>query len=541
MKVKILTILAMATLLVSCYKKEDFNLGMLANEQDIQYDIALPLFETKFTVDNILYQLKSDRIITDNEGLVHFIFPSMSFVNFWEQVNFVRPAPISMVLSEVPYVHLDTVVSYTYSDTVDFTVQNMNKVDLFIDSIIFEKFNAVCNFQNGTGANTTVSLTFPSITDRSTGAPATLDITVKEHSSSGTQPINLTNVRWNSAGDRKPQNKYRVPVVATVSLDLSTATNESPQVGSMTANISVNDYSYNRIYGNVGQENHSVRAAVDASSLRNIPVDEITLYQLFLTSRLSLNGISIPIKLSRNRIAVVKIDGDTLDLPSLFPDNFIIPTPLPTDNPLQKTTEQQSEIMALIPIMEVKEFFGEFDIAANPTDLGYSQNVLDRDANVAFDFDMDVPMHFSMDNYDLSDTIPFNVLSPEIIKVIRELNLKMIVKNAFPIDADISVQFLDSVYNPIITVYAGKIAGGELGTDFHVVRPEVQNMSLDLLGEDAAKLKDVRHVSIISEFDTKDNGEVKIFAGSEKEGYISMKAGVRVKLQAGSLIKDYIK
>jgi hypothetical protein len=323
---------------------------------------------------------------------------------------------------------------------------------------------------------------------------------------------------------------------------MNAGTDETWHVGALkNVLISFDTINHDRIYGNIGQEEHSLKIGIDAKSLIDFPFDNVTLYQLFLTSRLSLSGISIPVRLKSNRIVGVKTNGDTLELPALFPQNYDIPTPLPTDNPLQKTTEYKSTIIDEIPVSEMKEFIGEFTIETNPDGLNYQQNILEKGAKLTVDFEMDIPMDFSMYNHHQSDTIKFDMFTPDLIDIMHALNLKMIVKNAFPIDADVSVCFLDSAYNRVMIIYEGKISGGEIGADFHVVKPETVNVEIDLLADEVSVLKKVRYISLISTLDTKNNEEVKIFAGSEKEGYLSIKTGARAKFQAGTLVDDYIK
>jgi hypothetical protein len=525
-------------LLTSCYKKEDFDLNMLANEQSVAYDLALPLFETKVTIDDLLSHLNSSQIITDDKGLVHFIYPSLSFVNFWEKLNITVPPSLRVRITDIPYMKLDTVVTYTHSDTIEFFAQNHRGSNMPIDSVAFAEFNLSFDLtENTIGAPVTIRFALPSITDVSTGMPAAFDMT----SETGKRSISFTNVTWNAAHDRNEQNIYRVPVVVTLTVDLSAATDTIPRTGSLGSSISFDNYDYNRVYGNIGNEIYTLKTSVDAGSLIDFPVDNVTLYQLLLTSRVSLNGISIPLKLKNNRIAGVKANGDTLELSPIFPPNYDVPSPLPTDNPLQKTTENKSEIIAAVPLSEMKEFFGEFTIETNPLDLSNQQNILEKDANLRVDFDMDVPMDFSMDNHPESDTIPFDMFTSELIDLIHGFNLKMILKNAFPIDVDVSVDFLDSAYNPVLSIYEGKIAGGEMNPDFHVVKPKIVNVEIDLLAHEVLALKKIRYISVVSLLDTKDKGEVKIFAGSEEEGYLSIKTGARIKFKAGALIKDYLK
>ncbi|MDR0618643.1 MAG: hypothetical protein LBG17_01955 [Bacteroidales bacterium] len=540
MKLKILAVLAVAALLTSCFKKEDFNLDMIADNQDVSYDLALPLFETKFTIDDILHQLNNSQLVTDNDGLVHFVFPSMLSVNYWKRLELELPKSISTNINGIPYWKHDTVVTYTYSDTVTFFVRN-NGGNIPVDSVFISELNLSCDVVSEIGCSIAVHLAFPSLIDVSTRKPVMQDMEISARRAARNQTINLTNVMWNSAHDRNEQNVYRVPVQATIIADFSTATNTSPSTGSLNTAISFVSYNYNRIYGYIGSETYTLRSSVNSEKLTDIPVDNVTLYQLFLTSRISLNGISIPARLKSNRAAGIKTNGDTLELPPLFSENYDIPSPLPTDNPLQKTTEHKSEIRAAVPLEEMGQFFGEFVFETNPSDLNYQQNILESGANVAIDFDLDVPMDLSLVNYNLSDTVPFDMFTSDMIDMIHEFNLKMILKNAFPIDADVSVRFLDSAYNTALIIYEGKISGGEVGQDLHVVKPEIINVPIDLLADETLALRKIRYISVVSKLDTKNSSEVKIFAGNEGEGYLSVKAGVRVKLKAGTLVKDFLK
>jgi hypothetical protein len=513
---------------------------MLANKQDVDYDLALSLFETKFTIDDILYQFNNSQLITDDNGLVHFIFPQMSFVNFWEQLYFTVPPSMATTINNIPYMQLDTAITYTHNDTVEFLLRNRQAADVSADSIIFTEFDLACNITSTIGAPITIRLVFPSIINRSTGVPASYEIAINRQGTTGNQPLVLTDVVWNAAHDRNEQNRYRVPVSATITADLSRAENMVPAIGALNTAISFNAFKYNRIYGNIGYDMHKLEIAVDASSLNSFPIDNVTLHEILLTSKISLNGVSIPVRLKENRVYGVKTSGDTASLFSIFDENFIVPTPLPTDNPLQKTTEVENKIEANIPIKEITQFVGKFTMETNPEDLGLQQNILEDGANVAIDFNMDIPMHLSIKNYNLSDTIKFDMLNSDMVDMIHGFNLKMILKNAFPIDANISVRFLDSTYNSILTIYEDTIGGCELGQDLHIVKPQIKNIAIDLLAHQVLALKNTRYISVIARFDTKDQGEVKIFAGNENEGYISLKAGVRAKLKVGTLLNDYL-
>ncbi|MDE6439668.1 MAG: hypothetical protein K2K51_01415, partial [Bacteroidales bacterium] len=64
-----------SVLSVSCYREEDFNLKMIAKEQDVDYDLAIPLFETRLTIANLLSIFgRPENFPTASDGLVHLVY-----------------------------------------------------------------------------------------------------------------------------------------------------------------------------------------------------------------------------------------------------------------------------------------------------------------------------------------------------------------------------------------------------------------------------------------------------------------------------------
>ncbi len=548
---KFLIILTTAALLTSCFKKEDFDLGMIAGQQDIDYDIAAPLFETKFTVDDLLFQLKSANVQTDGEGLVHFIFPEQSFVNLWDNINLTIPGSTSISIGNIPYFQYDTTISYTYSDTMSFSIDQNNGGDISVDSVVFTKIDINCAVSSTVDAELKMRIVFPTLINRSTGMPASQEITVPNgnpySASSSNQSIALTNVRWNAASFLGYSNNYKVPVIITLTADLRTA-NSARNDGSLNTVVSFGEFDYSRFYGNIGNTEHSFDASIAAEGFLEIPVDELILHQFFLNSNITLTNLSIPVKVKSNNIGVITNTNERINLSPLFNEtNNIIEYPLPTDVPFEKTTHAHQDILEGLhgmglEINKAKEFFGEFKIETNPVDAVPSQNVLEKGAKVTLGFDVDLPVDLEMMNYHLSDTMPFDMFTPDQINLLHSFNLKMILINAFPIDADIIVQFLDENQDTVLTVYNGHIEGAEIGADFHVVKPAAPTtIEIDLLAGEMEKLKRVRSIFYAATFDTQNSGRVQIFAGSDKEGYMSFKAGVRAKLKAGVLMEDFVK
>ncbi|MEG1762833.1 MAG: hypothetical protein RR256_04405, partial [Bacteroidales bacterium] len=58
--------------MIACFHKEDFDMSMLAKEQNLPYDLALPLVDVNLTVANLTGGL--DMFVPDKEGLVHIIY-----------------------------------------------------------------------------------------------------------------------------------------------------------------------------------------------------------------------------------------------------------------------------------------------------------------------------------------------------------------------------------------------------------------------------------------------------------------------------------
>jgi hypothetical protein len=430
-----------------------------------------------------------------------------------------------------------------------FSISQNNGGNISVDSVVFTNVDINCNVSSTVDAELKMRIIFPTLVNRSTGMPATQEITVPNKSSSGNQRIALTNIRWNAANFYDNSNNYKVPVVITLTADLNTATNTVLVTdGEISTEVSFGNFDYNRFYGNIGREEHSFQASIATEGLLNIPVEELILHQFLVNSNITLTNLSIPVKVRSNKIGVITETNESKDLSPIFDEtNNIIEYPLPTDVPFEKTTHAHQDILEGLhglglEINKTKEFFGEFTIETNPTDLAPSQNVLEKGAKVTFGFDVDIPVDLEMNDYHLSDTMPFNMFTPDQINLLHFFNLKIILINAFPIDADIIVQFLDENQDTVMTIYNGHIEGAEIGADFHVVKPSAPTtIEVSLLAEEMEKLKRVRSIFYAATFDTQDKGRVQIFAGSDKEGYMSFKAGARAKLKAGVLMGDFLK
>jgi hypothetical protein len=432
---------------------------------------------------------------------------------------------------------------------MSFSISQNNGGNISVDSVVFTNVDINCNVSSTVDAELKMRIIFPTFINRSTGMPATQEITVPNKSSSVNQRIALTNIRWNAANFYDNSNNYKMPVVITLTADLNTATNTVLVTdGRISTEVSFGNFDYNRFYGNIGREEHSFQASIATGGLLNIPVEELTLHRLLVNSDITLTNLSIPVKVKSNKIGVITETNESKELSPIFDEtNNIIEYPLPTDVPFEKTTNAHRDILENkeLEINKTKEFFGEFTIETNPADLVPSQNVLEKGAKVTLGFDVDVPVDLGMNDYHLSDTMPFDMFTPDQINLLHFFNLKMILINAFPIDADIIVQFLDKNQDTVMTIYNGHIEGAEVGTDFHVVKPSVSTIEVSLLAEEMEKLKRVSSISYSAIFDTQknsqNNGRVQIFAGSDKEGYMSFKAGVRAKLKAGVLMGDFLK
>lgn len=98
---------------------------------------------------------------------------------------------------------------------------------------------------------------------------------------------------------------------------------------------------------------------------------------------------------------------------------------------------------------------GQFELDINPEDD--QSNFITRGSELNLEFEVELPIYGSISDFILVDTTDVNlndvVESAEDLEEVEQLNLRIFVRNALPIDASLQIVFADELLEPIDSLF----------------------------------------------------------------------------------------
>ncbi len=168
------------------------------------------------------------------------------------------------------------------------------------------------------------------------------------------------------------------------------------------------------------------------------------------------NSIGVPIKFNYNFIGQ-NDNGGTVDA-QLQP--FDINFPLLNEVGLTKITNQvysnqnnNGKINELVSLPPYKIQI-EGKLTANPIADPTKNQFLKKGTNISVNVELDLPMAFSTNNFQLSDTTDFDI---DPLKNFKEVTLGLNIDNGFPFEANVKAYLLDDANQVIDSIQADKI------------------------------------------------------------------------------------
>ncbi len=523
---------ALSILSVACYREEDFNLNMLANEQDVNYDLAVPLFETKLTIANLLSVFgREENFPTGPDGLVHLVYAIDKPLRFDIGNKISIPAITlgSFDISSIPYWKNDTAISVTQYDTISIDIQGLQE-GATLNRIVLDSLFISLTGSYGIGMASTMDIRFTNV--RQNGQPLELHLDLEK--GSGLSFVHLyQDVELVFEGEART-----IPcVIYEVSLrgDMNTAENEYPDVrtGHVRMRPEFSHVVYKRIEGNIGQFPIPFKGMLDVSLLQNLNVEDIAFYEGKIDVISTLKGCSVPIFIDESGLTCRFADYKAEEV-GLFPENYTLPYPEPTASVLEKETVQQIDIHSLLA-HKPKAFDYEIQATLNGSENNAPLNVIERNSGLDMNIACDLPLHLRVNQFIMDDTLPFAGI--EQIDLIKRFFLKGIVTNAFPLEVYMHLDFLDASGRVLFSPVDGDtIAGGHVNADLHVDEPAIYRLDTELTSDEVAMLKDAKYIRVWANISTYNKEEAKIYANSETEGFLRVKLGARAMLRVGNLI-----
>lgn len=522
-----------SVLSVSCYREEDFNTSMIANNQDVNYDLAVPLFETRLTIANLLSVFgRDENFPTGSDGLVHLVYAldkPMRF-NIGNRISIPDLSLGAFELAAIPYWKNDTVISVTQRDTIAFDVKGL-EAGATIDRLVLDSVDIALSGSYSLGMASTMDIVFVNI--RRGGQPLELHLNLESGASLAYKQL-FEDVEIVFEGDfrEKPQVVYEIRFRG----DMNTAENEYPEVrtGRVQMRPTLRNIIYDRIEGYIGKFIiNDFSGDLDVSALENLNVEDLTFYEATVDVVSNLTGCSVPIFINESDLTCVFFSGEKAEV-GMYPENYTLPYPEPTAAVLEKSDVQKIDIHDLLA-HKPKKFTYLIDATLNGGENNdASHNIIERNSRLDMDIACDIPMHMAVNQFIVDKVLPFS--SIEQADMIKRFFLKGIVTNAFPLEVYMHMDFLDASGNVLFSPVDGDtIAGGRV-ENLHVVEPAIYRLDTELTSDEVAMLKDTKSIRVWANVSTYNKDEVKIYANSDTEGFMRVKLGARAMLRAGGLL-----
>ena len=173
------------------------------------------------------------------------------------------------------------------------------------------------------------------------------------------------------------------------------------------------------------------------------------------------NGYGIGVRPVINEIIGENNDGETLVVPGnqIEALDVVSSAPSPGEigmSQIQIDNETMTPTVTDFMAFEPNQVTGKISLEINPEND--ESNFISRGSSLDVNFEVELPIYGSLSDFSLIDTtgIDFGDLidSADDIQEIDQLDIRLFVKNALPIDAGVQLIFLDDNFNRIDSLFA---------------------------------------------------------------------------------------
>lgn len=527
-KFRLLLFALLATLTNSCMKPEDFDLGMLA-ESTVNYDIALPITQTRLTMENII-DLRGGLFVPDDTSLLHIIYSMQPMkAELLKTVNLGRVPPFSLSIPAMPYVCIkDTMVTLPFSDTMWF---NMQGVDAKVKTIHLSSVKLRMKSSNTFIFPLELEMNLNNLQNEAGQAIAFRQQTPGQNRKDTL--LSLENMRLQMGESDKPF--FVLNGSAKVNIRRQEGDTLIPRTGSFSLSAEFSEMKLDRVDAYLNKNAYHLEGEMPIAGFGLERMTHLGFNDARLIANIKVSGVSAPLRLAKSSV-LVHNQKEPASVP-LIPDNYDVPYPAIDADPMEKESKVAHSITDLLIDRPSKVSYA-IDALLNPDEEQTQLHAIRTGAALAVGLAFDVPLCFSADRYALSDTMEFQMGDLDSNTTLTYLGLKFIVKNAFPIDINLSMHFLDADYNKLFSLFHDdSISGGKIGPapGYHVVEPTVSRFDDELDVAETALVRKARYLALDIKLGTTDNQTVKIYVDGKKEGYVDVKVGARIKVKQKGL------
>ncbi|MFC2151539.1 hypothetical protein ACFLSE_03355 [Bacteroidota bacterium] len=488
---------------------DEFDFNKLDDEMEITAGMLAPVAYGSLTLDDIISEFDSTSYIsTDADGLLMITYedslfsfiaddllniPSQDFIEYFIESDFT-------ILPGFPGWNVGDTLVLDRTENFPFSFSQGEK----LDSMILDEGTMVFDISSEFQHTGNIHITCPNI--RLNNIPFSETIVIDDASGgfSFNSPFTLDGYTIYLV-DSVGSDSLFLPVDFRVELINSGAGIAAGEEIGITATIE--NINFDAIFGYIGDyELLTQTGDLDLGFFENTIEGYIRFENPEINFNIT-NSYGVPAAVSISRFTGFK--GDTDSIQMIFDstiDTFGYAYPTLTDyinNDIFKdttisisgTNSNVSDFLAFLPSSL------EYSLSAqsNPDGPGASYNFVSDDSRIDIDFEFILPLWFQADSFALEDTIDLDLINiEEDADFIERVSIMLEVSNGLPLEIDFQLYFLDSLYNPVDSLFDENarpiISSGIIDPVSHaVISPGIKTSLVQYTNDDINALNTVKY------------------------------------------------
>lgn len=494
------TTVVFAILIFGQCMRDEFEFDKLSTEVEINAGLLMPLAYGSLSFDNIISEFDNSGLLSENaDGLLYLTYAD-------SLISFVANDMLNIPEQDFFQFFIQTDFGFGggwVTESVDkqqdfpFTFANKEELDSMIvndGDIIFEISS---EFQH-TGE---ILMTFPNI--RKDGVPLVKSVPMDDPSGNFSanivEPIDGYTIHLN---DSVGTDTLFLPVLFHVELVNSGNPDPLP-TDSIKVVAKISTLAFDAVFGYIGDYELLSETGEMNLGFFDSPMEGYIEFEEPIINLNIQNSYGVPAAIILKEFKGYNNDGDSADLTFGSKDTIAFRYAYPklidyensdivkdTTVSIDKDNSNLPEFLASMP----SALKYNMSAKSNPDGKGPWNFVTDEsEINVGFEFIL--PLYFKADDFALTDTIDFEIF--EDADFIEKISVLLEVTNGLPIDIDFQIAFMDSLYNPIDSLfesgYQPVIPSATLNDDDSVKDPSIKTSLIEFTGADIIKMKNVKY------------------------------------------------
>jgi hypothetical protein len=442
-------ILLLFVLFTSCVKER---IEVREIDSSISPEFGIPLAKATIYAEDVIERYDDDGLVTtDDEGVLTLIYQDSL-----ESISADRYLSLDDQQIDDTY----ELNASDFSDLVNFGSVSVEQDDIYNFQFGDDRLDSI-RFASGVLAFTINSDgTLPLSGEISLLDPFNGENFMTLSFSDQTPPIfidaeeDFTNLLLRLRSDDQYTNGIRVAVNFTLTDNGGTYPDE------VSFDLSLEDFSIASAGGYIAPrtitlENQEANISIfDDDYQGDLRLEDPTLNLFFI------NGYGVGVRPVVNRIVGINNDGDSLVVPGSQIDQLpiVAQAPVPGQvglSEIQIDNESMTPTVTDFMTFEPNKVRGELSLEINPENN--QSNFISQGTSLDINFEVELPIYGSLANFGLTDTTEIDfgdvVESADDVQEIEQLDIRLFVKNALPVEAGIQMVFVDDQLNRIDSLF----------------------------------------------------------------------------------------